>query len=131
MHREKIVIVEDDHAMREALLRLLSVAGFSVFGFPSGEAFLDSGNVAESACMVIDIHLPGLSGLEVRRLLVASGSRARVIFITAHDDEQTREEAMSSGADAYFTKPFQGRHLIEAIESAIRLQRAETDPGTV
>jgi FixJ family two-component response regulator len=120
------VIVEDDPAMGEALRRLLSVAGFSVSGFHSAEALLASPMATDSACLVIDIHLPGISGFELRRRLVESGSRAKVIFITAHEDEQIRAEAVRSGAEAFFTKPFPGRKLIEALRAALAPEQYQT-----
>jgi FixJ family two-component response regulator len=117
---ERIVVVEDDPAMGKALGRLLGAAGFSVSSFASAEALLESGTAKDSACLVVDIHLPGISGLELRRRLVEAGSRARVIFITAYEDDQIREAAIRSGADGFFTKPFQGRQLIEVLRSVLR-----------
>jgi len=122
------VVVEDDPAMSEALRRLLSVAGFSVSGFHSAEALLDSGMARDPACLVIDIHLPGISGFELRRRLLDSGSRAKVIFITAHEDELIRAEAVRSGAEAFFTKPFPGRKLIEALRTALAPDQYEAVP---
>jgi FixJ family two-component response regulator len=122
---ERIDVVEDDPAMGEALGRLLLAAGFSVSRFPSAEALLESGAAKDSGCLVVDIHLPGISGLELRRRLVESGSRARVIFITANEDDQIREAAIRSGADAFFIKPFAGRALINALRSVFRTHPAE------
>jgi FixJ family two-component response regulator len=121
---EKIVIVEDDPAMSEALGRLLTAAGFSVSGFSSAEALLESEEAQEAACLVIDVHLPGISGFELRRRLSDSGSRARFVFITAHEDDQIRDEAIRSGAEAFFIKPFPGRKLIEVLRSALQSGRA-------
>jgi FixJ family two-component response regulator len=122
------VIVEDDPAMSEALRRLLSVAGFSVSGFHSAEALLNSEMASDPACLVIDVHLPGISGFELCRRLLDSGSRAKVIFITAHDDDQIRAEAVRSGAEAFFTKPFPGRKLIEALRTVLAADHCETAP---
>jgi FixJ family two-component response regulator len=115
----KIVIVEDDPAMGEALQRLLSAAGFVVSRFVSAEELLDSRAAQDAACLVVDVHLPGISGFELSRRLARAGSGARFIFITAHDDEQTRDEAIHAGAEAYFTKPFPGRQLIEILHSIV------------
>ena len=117
---ESVLLVEDDSAMGEALRRLLRAAGFSVTRYPSAEALLESGAARDSGCLVVDIHLPGISGIELRRRLSEAGSRARVIFITAYEDDQIREAAMRSGAVAYFTKPFLGRDLIAALRSVFR-----------
>jgi FixJ family two-component response regulator len=127
VHAGKIVIVEDDPAMGEALQRLLSAAGFSVSRFLSAEDMLDSRVAAEAACLVVDVHLPGISGFELSRRLVQSGNRIRVVFITAHDDEQTRDEAIHAGAEAYFTKPFPGRQLIEVLHSVVSARKVEGD----
>jgi FixJ family two-component response regulator len=125
VHAGKIVIVEDDPAMGEALQRLLGAAGFSVSRFLSAEDMLDSRVAAEAACLVVDVHLPGISGFELSRRLVQSGNRIRVVFITAHDDEQTRDEAIHAGAEAYFTKPFPGRQLIEVLHSVVSARKVE------
>jgi FixJ family two-component response regulator len=123
---QRVVVVEDDPAMSEALRRLLVVAGFSVSRYPSAEALLESGAAKDSGCLVVDINLPGISGIELRRKLLDSGSRARVIFITAHEDDQTRDAALRSGADGFFTKPFAGRQLIEVLRSVLRSHPVET-----
>jgi FixJ family two-component response regulator len=125
---ESVLIVEDDRAMGEALRRLLLAAGFSATRYSSAEALLDSGAARDSGCLVVDIHLPGISGIELRRRLSEAGSRARVIFITAYEDDQIRETAMRSGAEAYFTKPFLGRDLIAALRSVFRGQPREVHP---
>ena len=124
MPSERIVVVEDDPAMGKALGRLLGAAGFTVSRFPSAEALLESGTAKDSRCFVMDIHLPGISGLELRRRLVEAGSRAPVIFITAYEDDQLREAAIRSGADGFFTKPFRGRQLIEVLRSVLRAHPA-------
>ena len=112
--------MEDDRAMREALTRILSVAGFCASGFPSAEALLESGLASEAECLVLDIHLPGISGFQLHRRLMDRGLCAPVIFITGVDDETTREKAASAGADAYLAKPFPGRQLIDAVNAALR-----------
>ena len=111
--------MEDDRAMREALTRILSVAGFCASGFLSAEALLESGLASEAACLVLDIHLPGISGFELHRRLVDRGLSVPVIFITGVDDDATREKAASAGADAYLAKPFPGRQLIDAVTAAL------------
>jgi FixJ family two-component response regulator len=122
------VIVEDDPAMCEALRRLLTTAGFSVSGYPSAEALLESGAAADAGCLVLDVNLPGISGFELHRRLVASGSRPKVVFITAHEDDQVRDEAILAGAEAFFTKPFPGRQLIEILRSILQTSRREVGP---
>src|SRR4029450_3138060 len=117
----QIIVVEDDPGMGEALERVLSAAGFRVAVYPSAEALLESAAAAGAACFVFDIHLPGLSGLELRRRLTADGHRAPVIFITAHDDRATRAQAAALGAAAYLPKPFRGTDLLRAISGALKV----------
>jgi FixJ family two-component response regulator len=117
--QEQIVVVEDDASMQQAIQRLLRAAGFRTQTFSSAEALLQSGAAAGAACFVFDIHLPGLSGLELWRRLVAGGIEGPVIFITAHDETATREAAERSGAVAFLLKPFPGRSFLAAIGQAI------------
>ena len=114
-----VSIIDDDLSVRRALRRLVSKAGFSVETFASGREFLDSDPVGRSQCIVLDIHLGGLSGFDVQERLKAMGVEAPVIFITAHDDEATQARAGRSGAAGYLRKPFEERALLEAIERAI------------
>ena len=123
-----IVVVEDDLAMREALERVLGAAGFSTAAFASGEALLDASAASGAACLVLDIHLPGLSGFELQRRLSETGFRRPVIFITAHDEPGSRVQAASLGAAAYLTKPFPGKELLQAVHAAVGGYRA--DPST-
>jgi len=114
-----VVIVEDDAGMRKALERLLRVAGYEPASFSSAEAFLAAAGSDLPACLVLDIHLPGLSGFELHRRLTASGYEPPVIFITAQDEESAREEARQLGCSAYFRKPFAGTALLEAIREVL------------
>jgi FixJ family two-component response regulator len=114
----KIVIVDDDPGMNKAIARLLNAAGFAPVPFPSAEALLESGGDAGAACLVLDVHLPGISGFELRRRLKRAGSMTPVIFITAYDDPASQEQAQDAGAVALFRKPFTGRSLITAINRA-------------
>ena len=117
--QEEIVVVEDDASMMQAIQRLLQAAGFRALTFSSAEALLQSDVAASAACLVFDIHLPGLSGLELRQRLLASGVQSPVIFVTAHDELDMHETARRSGAVACLLKPFPGRRLLDAIGQAI------------
>jgi FixJ family two-component response regulator len=117
--KSTVVVVEDDAGMRKALDRLLRAAGYQCELFSSAEAFLGSDAVNLSACLVLDIHLPGLSGFDLRRRLTALGHRQPVIFITAVDEESTRDEARRLECVAYFRKPFEGNAMLEAIRLAL------------
>ncbi len=114
--------------MRKAIERLLRAGGFRSLIFPSAEALLQTNAADSASCLVLDIHLPGLSGFELRRRLVGSGCQSPVIFITAHDDEGTSDEARVLGCVAYFRKPFAGHALLQAIRRAL-LQRRDEEEG--
>jgi FixJ family two-component response regulator len=113
-----ILVVEDDPGMREALEKLLLAAGFGVTTFPSAEEFLRAGAAGRAACLIFDIRLPGMSGIDLYRRLNEYGIRRPVVFITAHGDAQVRAETEALGASAYLQKPFGGRQLLEAVEAA-------------
>jgi len=115
--QKTIAVVDDDPDMLKAIGRLLAAHGFRSEIFASAEAFLARNWALEPACLVLDIHLGGMSGIDLQRRLMASGSRLPVIFITAVEDEAARREAMSAGC-AYLRKPFTARLLIGAIAEA-------------
>jgi FixJ family two-component response regulator len=115
--RKLIVIVEDDPILRRAVQRLLNASGFDTEVFASAEALLDCSIRHEPACFLVDIQLSGMSGIDLKRRLVALGSTIPVIFMTAFDDEATRQEAIAMGCIAYLHKPFPAHSLIGAIES--------------
>jgi len=110
-----IAVVEDDPSMLQGLSRLLSAHGFRVVRFTSAETFLDSVAECEAVCLVVDIHLGGISGIDLKRKLTSSGSDFPVIFMTAADSEATRQEAVETGCVAYLRKPFSAQLLIDAI----------------
>ena len=113
--RKLIVVVDDDPMMLKSVQRLLSANGFDTEAFASAEALLDCSPGGEPACFVLDIHLGGMSGIDLRRRLTAAGSTVPVIFMTAFDDEATRQEAVAAGCVAYLQKPFPAASLIGAI----------------
>jgi FixJ family two-component response regulator len=115
-----VVVVEDDAGMRRALERLLRTAGFRPLSFDSAEALLGAAGASAPVCLVLDVHLPGLSGFELCRRLPHGKQDPPVVFITAHDDAQTREQARNAGALAYLTKPFSGGSLLDAIARAMQ-----------
>src|SRR5262245_40231020 len=115
---QSIVVVEDDAGMSKAIARLLRAAGFQPTSFASAEELLQTEAVDFAACLVLDIRLPGLSGLEMARILVTSGRATPVNFITGQDDESVREEAQRLGC-AYLRKPFKGKELLEAIRGVV------------
>ena len=113
-----VYVIDDDESVRRALQRLLRAAGFEVKAFSSAEAFLQSGNLDERACIVLDIHMPGLTGFDLQEKLASMGIRIPVINVSAFDDAETRERARKLGAVAFFRKPVDGQALIDAIHWA-------------
>jgi FixJ family two-component response regulator len=114
-----ISIVDDDLSVRRALRRLVLGAGYAVETFASAAEFLDSRPSGRTACLVLDLHLDGASGFDVRTRLAAAGDAIPTILITAHDDAPTRERARQAGVVAYLAKPFDKRALLEAIRRAV------------
>jgi FixJ family two-component response regulator len=128
IRRKVVAVVDDDPAMLKAIERLLNAKGFDVEVFSSAEAFLDNAATSVAGCLVLDIHLDGMSGIELRRRLAASGSRLPVIFMTAVNEEATRKEAVAAGCIAYLRKPFPAHLLIEAIDKGAGLTASLFDP---
>jgi FixJ family two-component response regulator len=122
---QSIVVVEDDAGMSKAIARLLRAAGFQPVSFASAEELLQTEAADFAACLVLDIHLPGLSGLELARLLITSGRARPVIFITGQDEPSLRDEARRLGC-AYFRKPFEGSALLAAIRAAVTVDPERT-----
>jgi len=113
-----IAIVDDNAAVLKGIARLLNAHGFATRTFASAEAFLSSRPLVGVDCVLLDIQLGNISGIAVRRELAATGSTLPVIFMTAFDDQVTRQQASDAGCVAYLRKPFPGSQLIEAIARA-------------
>ena len=111
-----VAVVEDDAAMRKSIERLLHASGYTVSTFASAEEFLQSALVDAAMGLVLDIHLGGMSGIELRRRLSAAKSTIPVVFITAFDDDATRVEALAVGCVDLLYKPFETHQLIEALK---------------
>ncbi len=117
--RGKIVaVVDDDGSVRTALLGLLKSAGIPARAFSSSEEFLASGMEAQTACLVADVRMPGMSGLELQALLGARASPIPILFITAHGDAEARARALRAGAIRFLQKPFDDEELLEGIRAA-------------
>ena len=112
-----ISVVDDDRSMGRMLARIIGAAGLKVAVFTSAEEFLDSARLQDSACLVLDVDLPGMSGLELQRQLNNSGQGIPIIFISGQGTEQTRERALKAGAVGFFDKPFSISSLLAAIQS--------------
>ena len=117
-----ISIIDDDEVVREATGDLVQSLGYDVVTFESAERFLESGRLAETSCLITDLHMPGLSGLDLQSQLIAEGQRIPVIFITAFPEERFRRRAMNAGAVGFLSKPFDEESLIRSLETALRAQ---------
>ena len=117
--KKVVAVVEDDPSMLKGVRRLLNAHGFATEAYASAEAFLERAAASEAGCLVLDINLGGISGIELQRRLAAAGSRLPVIFMTAVDSEGVQREAIEAGCIAYLRKPFPARQLIDAIGKAV------------
>ena len=113
-----VAVVEDDDSYRVAVRRLLKSAGFSVQSFATAEDFLRSGRQHETGCLITDIRMPGMSGLDLQAKLNADHCLIPTVFITAHGDEDMRLQAMRGGAVKFMVKPFDGEILLESVRAA-------------
>ena len=118
-----VFVVDDDPSVREALSSLIRSVGLSVKTFSSAQEFLTSQRPDAPACLVLDVRLPGLSGLDLQRELAATHSSIPIIFITGHGDIPMTVEAMKAGAVEFLTKPFRDQDLLDAIQQAIERDR--------
>jgi FixJ family two-component response regulator len=114
-----VAIVDDDDLMRSALQGLLKSVGLPAQTFASSEEFLQSGRQRETACLIADIRMPGMSGLELQAKLNADHCRIPTIFITAHGDEKMRMQALRAGAVEFMAKPFDDEALLESVRAAL------------
>jgi FixJ family two-component response regulator len=113
-----ISIVDDDASIREALKSLMRSVRFAVDAYGSAEEFLASERVNNTACLILDVYLPGMNGFELQNHLKAEGRAIPIIFITAHSDDASRQRALKGGAIDFFSKPVRREVLLKAIQSA-------------
>lgn len=122
-----VFVVDDDASVRAGTRSLLASMGFEVQTFESASEFLGSKRPEVPSCLVLDVRLPGLSGLDLQRELVASGTSIPIIFITGHGDVPMSVEAMKGGAVEFLTKPFRDQQLLDAVQHAIARDRVERE----
>jgi FixJ family two-component response regulator len=115
-----ISVVDDDDSVRESLRGLIRSVGFAVKVFASAEEFLNSDHLRNTDCLILDVRMPGMNGLELQRQLAATDRKIPVIFITAHGDEEVRSRALNGGAVDYLLKPFSEEALLNAIDAALK-----------
>src|SRR5437867_6976541 len=119
-----VFVVDDDRSVRDALRRLITSVGMVVEVFPTAQAFLSAPRADAPGCLVLDVRLPGLSGLDLQREIANSNTTLPIIFLTGHGDIPMSVQAMKAGAVEFLTKPFRGQDLLDAIRHAIDRDRA-------
>ena len=115
-----IAIVDDDAAVREATKTLVRAMGYNASTFGSAEEFLDSEQVHDTSCLITDLQMPGLSGIDLQDRLIASGHRIPIIFTTGFPDDTARTRAMKAGAVCFLSKPYNHDHLLGYLDQALK-----------
>ena len=115
-----ISIIDDDASVRSAVSRLVRATGYVAYAFASAADFLNSQHLRDTSCVIADVQMPGMSGIELQSLLHSRGYSMPMIFITAFPDENSRMQAIQAGAVAFLTKPFDATTLVDSIDSALR-----------
>jgi FixJ family two-component response regulator len=123
-----IAIVDDDEPLREALGSVMKAAGFSPRTFASAEEFLACDDCDGTACLVLDVRLPGMSGIELQKQLSRTNSRLPIVFVTAHGDASLRDSLMRAGAAAFFYKPVRSDALLKEIRRALKESSTDDQP---
>ena len=121
-NRSLVSVVDDDESVRESLPDLLRQLGFAAEAFSSAEAFLASGPMAETSCLLLDIAMPGMSGPELQQELIRRRQEIPIVFITAHEDSTVRPRLLARGAVECLSKPFSEVALIDALNAALRMR---------
>jgi FixJ family two-component response regulator len=117
--KQFVVAVDDDFRVRESIESLVESAGYTPLIFPSAEAFLESGTLIRAMCLITDVRMPGMNGIELQRRIRTERPELPVIFISAHNDDATRRRAFDEGAVSFLYKPFDAGELLEAIRVAL------------
>ena len=126
MTENLISIVDDDESVRRATTLLIESFGFRAAAFQSAETFLGSGHLHDTSCLIVDVQMPGMNGLQLQSHLAAEGCGIPIIFITAYESNDSRQRAMQAGAAAFLGKPFSDDQLLQIIRSALRFfQRSD------
>jgi FixJ family two-component response regulator len=123
MEVPRIAVIDDDESVRESIVSLIESVGYDAVFFESAEEFLSSPNIDRVNCIIVDVRLPGISGLQLYSRIKAGRRRIRTIFITAHIDEPASLWAMEAGAVAFLYKPFQAKALLNALRIAVAEKR--------
>ncbi|MCM3904984.1 MAG: response regulator [Pyrinomonadaceae bacterium] len=126
----RISIVDDDESMREAISTLVGSMGLIAEEFSSAEEFLDSGRSEVFDCLILDVRMPGLGGLELQRRLATDDRPVPIVFITAHYSEEGRKRALEAGAVDFLSKPFTEQELLNAIGGSLAIHKKITDDSS-
>ena len=122
--RLRVAVVDDDESVRKALRRLLRAANLDADAFASGQDFIDSLAAQVPDCIVLDLHMPGMNGMDVQQQLARSGLQLPIVVITGHDEPLARSQCLSAGAAAYLRKPLDDEALLDAIHRAAGVARS-------
>ncbi|MGD0209039.1 MAG: response regulator [Verrucomicrobiota bacterium] len=122
-----ISVVDDDQSVVEGIVSLMESVGYAATGFASAEDFLNSPQLRHTACLILDVRMPGMGGFELQRRLAAKNDRTPIIFITAHGDHDISAEALQRGAVAFLRKPFSQESLLDAVRSVLAQRRGPTE----
>jgi FixJ family two-component response regulator len=126
-----ISIIDDDESVRVATTALMRSLGHVVHSFAAAEAFLQSADVDESSCLIVDVQMPRMSGVELQSALLSQGRRIPMIFMTSYPENRIRSQVLRSGAVCYISKPFRAQALIECIDKALKRHASHEDAGSV
>jgi FixJ family two-component response regulator len=117
-----VAIIDDDESVRATTDSLVRSLGYMVYTFASAEEFLRSNRIDDLSCVIADVQMPGMSGVELQEYLLTQGNRVPFIFFTAFPDERIRAQAVKAGAICYLTKPFDGDSLVQGLQAALNKQ---------
>ena len=123
MTKNLISVVDDDESVRRTTTLLIESFGFRAAAFESAETFLNSGHLHDTSCLIVDVQMPGMDGLQLQSHLAAAGCGIPIIFITAYESKDSRQRAMQAGATAFLGKPFSDEQLLQIIRSALRFSQ--------
>jgi FixJ family two-component response regulator len=126
MAKNLISVVDDDESIRRTTTRLIESFGFRAAAFESADSFLGSGQLHDTSCLIVDVQMPGMNGLQLQSRLAAEGCGIPIILITAYDNTESRRRAIQAGAVAFLGKPFSDEQLLRTIRSALRPDKGGT-----
>jgi FixJ family two-component response regulator len=127
--RNLISVIDDDESVRRTTTLLIESFGFRAAAYESAESFLRSGQIRNTSCLIVDVQMPSMNGLQLQSHLAAAGCGIPIIFITAYESTDSRQRAMRAGAAAFLGKPFSDEQLLQTIRSTLRFKRRDDDSG--